>query len=296
MNARTWLVFVALGIVWGIPYLFIKLAVRELSPFDVAWGRITLAVLILLPIAWQRRALRPLRAHLMAVCAFGLLEFAIPYSLLALCERWIPSSVAGILIAAVPLTMVPISHLFGVHEPLGSRRLGGLLLGLAGVATLVGFGAVSGWSGWAGVGCMLIVTICYATGPLVVQRYLHEVDSVGSLAGSLLFASALLLIPAALTLPGHLPSRLALGSIAVLGVLCTGLSMIAMFYLIKRAGAARTSVVTYINPAVAALLGVFVLHEHLGISGVSGLALILLSCWLATHGAHAPRTPAIEPG
>lgn len=294
MNARTWLVFVALGIIWGIPYLFIKLAVRELSPFDVAWGRITLAALILVPIAWQRRALRPLKPHLKAVCAFGLLEFAIPYSLLALCERWIPSSIAGILIAAVPLTMVPISHLFGVHERLGPRRLGGLLLGLAGVATLVGFGTVSGWRGWAGVGCMVIVVSCYATGPLLVQRHLHDVDSVGSLAGSLLFASALLLIPAALSLPARMPSRIALGSIAVLGVVCTGVSMLVMFYLIKRAGAARTSVVTYINPAVAALLGVLVLHERLGLSGLAGLILILLSCWLATHGVHPTRPAAVE--
>ena len=229
MNARTWLVFVALGIIWGVPYLFIKLAVRELSPFDVAWGRITLAALILAPVAWRRRSLSVLNTHRGAVCAFGLLEFAIPYTLLALGERWIPSSVAGILIAAVPLTMVPISRLFGVHERLGWRRLGGLLLGVAGVATLVGFGTVSGASGWAGVGCMVIVTTCYATGPLIVQRHLRQVDSVGSVAASLLVASAVLLVPAALTLPGHPPGGLALGSIAVLGILCTGLSMMGMF-------------------------------------------------------------------
>ena len=294
MNARTWLVFVALGIIWGVPYLFIKLAVRELSPFDVAWGRITLAALILAPVAWRRRSLSVLNTHRGAVCAFGLLEFAIPYTLLALGERWIPSSVAGILIAAVPLTMVPISRLFGVHERLGWRRLGGLLLGVAGVATLVGFGTVSGASGWAGVGCMVIVTTCYATGPLIVQRHLRQVDSVGSVAASLLVASAVLLVPAALTLPGHPPGGLALGSIAVLGILCTGLSMMGMFYLIKRAGAARTSVVTYINPAVAALLGLWVLHERLGLSGLAGLVLILLSCWLATHGAYQARPPALE--
>ena len=294
MNARTWLVFVALGIIWGVPYLFIKLAVRELSPFDVAWGRITLAALILAPVAWRRRSLSVLNTHRGAVCAFGLLEFAIPYTLLALGERWIPSSVAWILIAAVPLTMVPISRLFGVHERLGWRRLGGLLLGVAGVATLVGFGTVSGASGWAGVGCMVIVTTCYATGPLIVQRHLRQVDSVGSVAASLLVASAVLLVPAALTLPGHPPGGLALGSIAVLGILCTGLSMMGMFYLIKRAGAARTSVVTYINPAVAALLGLWVLHERLGLSGLAGLVLILLSCWLATHGAYQARPPALE--
>lgn len=294
MNARAWLVFAALGILWGLPYLFIKLAVRELSAFDVAWGRITLAALVLVPVAWQRRALRPLKTHRGAVCAFGLIEFAIPYSLLAMSERWIPSSVAGILVSAVPLTIVLLSRRFGVHERLGARRWIGLVLGVIGVAALVGFGTVSGARGWSGAGLMLIVTVCYAIGPLIVQRHLHEVDSVGSVTGSLGVASAALLIPAMLTLPERVPSALALESIVVLGILCTGLPMLGMFYLIKRAGAARTSVVTYINPAVAALLGVSVLHERLGVSGFLGLALILASSWLATHGAPARGSSAIE--
>ena len=296
MNTRAWLVFFGLGIVWGVPYLFIKLAVRELSPFDVAWGRVTLAALILVPIAWKRGTLRALRTHRAAVCAFALAEFALPYSILAASERSIPSSVAGILIAAVPLIMVPTARLFGVHERLGTRRLAGLLLGIGGVITLVGFGTVSGAHGWAAIAGMLVVTTCYATGPLIVQRHLHAVDSVGAVAASLLVASLLLLIPAALTVPRHAPGALALGSVAFLGVVCTAVSMLGMFYLIKRAGAARASIITYINPAVAALLGVGVLHERLGISGPAGLALILLSVWLATHRAPQERLPAVEPG
>lgn len=296
MNARCWLVFVGLGIVWGLPYLFIKLAVRELSPLDIAWGRITLAALLLAPLAWRRGTLTALRTHTAAVSAFALLEFVLPYSLIAASERWIPSSVAGILISGVPLATVPAARLFGLHEPLGTRRWIGLLGGLLGVAVLLGFGSVSGTRGWIGVAGMLFVTLCYAAGPMIVQRHLHAVDSLGALAASLLVASGVLAVPAALTLPERMPSVLALGSVAFLGAVCTALSMLGMFYLIKRAGAARTSVVTYINPIIAAALGVVVLHERIGWSEPLGLLLILLSVWMATRGVPPARAPAAGPG
>ena len=296
MRARAWLVFLGLGIVWGLPYLFIKLAVRELSPWDIAWGRITLAALLLAPLAWRRGTLTALRTHTAAICAFALLEFVLPYWLIAASERWIPSSVAGILISGVPLATVPAARWFGLHEPLGARRLSGLLGGLLGVAVLLGFGSVTGARGWIGVAGMAIATLCYATGPMIVQRHLQHVDSLGALAASLVVASAALTVPAALSLPERMPSALALGSVAVLGAVCTAAPMLGMFYLIKQAGAARTAVVTYINPIIAAGLGVIVLHERIGWSGPLGLVLILLSVGLATHRGSPAPAPAAEPG
>lgn len=291
MSARAWLAFATLGITWGLPYFFIKLAVRELSPFDVAWGRITLAALILLPIAWRRGALRTLITHKSAVVAFALVEFAIPFSAISMGERWIPSSVTAILIATVPLTMALISRFFGVHERLGAARLIGLAVGLAGVIALVGFGALSGLRAWTGVGCVLIATIGYAVGPLIIQRHLHSVDSIGPVAGSLSLASLLLLIPAMLSLPRGMPSAIALSSVGILGLVCTALSMLVMFYLVKNAGAARASIITYINPAVATLLGVVLLDERLGIGGMVGFGLVLLGSWLATRRS-APAASA----
>ncbi|MGH8297982.1 MAG: DMT family transporter [Steroidobacteraceae bacterium] len=283
MSARTWLVFAALGIVWGLPYLFIKIAVQEISPFDVAWGRITLAALILLPIAWRRGALRALITHKRAVLAFALLEFTIPFPAIAMGERWIPSSVTAILIATVPLTIALISRFFGVHERLGALRLTGLMVGLGGVVALVGFGTLSGPLAWVGVGCVLIATLGYAMAPLIIQRHFHSVDSIGPVAGSLSIASLALLVPAMLSLPRRWPSALALSSVAILGVVCTALSMLLMFYLVKHAGASRASIVTYINPAVATLLGVVLLDERLGVGGLIGFGLILLGSWLATR-------------
>jgi drug/metabolite transporter (DMT)-like permease len=291
---RAWLAFGALGVIWGIPYFFIKLAVQELSPFVVAWGRVALATLILLPIAWHRGSLRSLASHKAAVLAFALAEFVVPFSAIAIGERWIDSSVTGILIATVPLTIALISRFFGLHEPLGATRLSGLLLGLVGVAALVGLGTISGVKGWTGVACMLVATLGYAIGPLIVQRHLGSVDSFGPVAASLLVGCIVLLPFAIYSFPSHLPSALALTSMAVLGAICTALAMLLLFYLISQAGASRASVITYINPAVATLLGVLVLHEHLGVGGVIAFALILLGSWLATRGARrrAAAAPA----
>ena len=294
MSWRGWFAFVALGIIWGLPYFFIRLAVQEVSPFVVAWGRIVLATAILLPLAWRRGALRSLGEHKSAICAFAVAEFAIPFSAISIGERWISSSVTGILIAGVPLTITLISRFFGIHERLGVWRLLGLGLGLLGVVALLGFGTISGPLGWAGVGCMLIATLGYAIGPLIIQRHLSGLDSIGPLAASLLVASLVLAIPAIATLPPHLPSVLTLSSIAVLGIVCTSVAMLLMFYLVTHAGAARASVITYINPAVATLLGVLILHEQLGVGGYTAFALILLGSWLATLGAADARATRAE--
>ncbi len=291
MSWRAWGAFAALSIIWGLPYFFIKLAVAELSPMTVAFGRVTLAALVLVPIAWRRGALRSLGGHRTAIFAFAMAEFVIPFALISVGERWISSSVTGMLIAMVPLSIALMQRFFGVHERLGFWRILGLGLGFIGVAALLGFGTISGPLGWAGVACMIVSTLGYAIGPLIIQRHLSGLDPYGPLTASLLAASLVLAIPAALSLPAQMPSATALASMAILGVVCTALAMVLMFYLVNHAGASRAAVITYINPAVAALLGVSLLHERLGVGGVLAFALILLGSWLATRGA-APRRTA----
>jgi drug/metabolite transporter (DMT)-like permease len=276
--------FAALSIIWGVPYFFVKLALQELSPIAIAWGRVVLGALILLPIAWKRGALRAVLDHKAAVCAFALVEFVIPFSAISLGERWISSSLTGILIATVPLTITLLSRFFGLRERLGPWRLMGLLLGFVGVATLLGFGTIAGLPGWTGVGCMLLAVLGYAIGPLIIQRHLGDIDSFGPVAASLLVASIVLLPAAAFAFPAQMPTPPVLWSIAILGAVCTALAMLLMFYLIGHAGASRASVITYINPAVATLLGVSLLKEHLGSEGLAAFALILLGSWLATRG------------
>jgi drug/metabolite transporter (DMT)-like permease len=274
---------VALGIIWGLPYFFIKIALQEVSPLIVAFSRVTLAALILMPIAWRRGALRSLWQHKMAITAFALVEFAIPFSVISLGERWISSSVTGILIAMVPFSIALLQRFFDVRESLGSARIIGLAIGFVGVVALLGTGPISWPLGWAGVGCMLLATIGYAIGPLIIQRHLHGLDSIGPLAASLAIASVMLIIPAAAEFPSMMPSAAVLVSIAILGVICTAVAMLLMFYLVRHAGASRATVITYINPVVATLLGVWILQEHLGLGGFVALVLILLGSWLATR-------------
>jgi drug/metabolite transporter (DMT)-like permease len=291
---RAWAAFAALCVIWGIPYFLIKVAVAEVPPLLVAWCRLLLATGVLLPIAWRRGALGSVRGHTAALCAFALAEFAIPFAVISCGEQWISSSVTGILIATVPLWVVLLARSFGVHEPLGARRLIGLALGFIGVVTLLGFGTISGPWGWAGVACMLIAAFGYAVGPLIIQRHLRELDAVGPLATSLAIALVLLTLPAMRVLPAHWPSAAALTSLVVLGILCTAIAMLLMFYLVNHAGASRASLITYINPAVASLLGIGLLHEHLGAGGVAAFGMILAGSWLASRRAAHRLEPQLE--
>jgi drug/metabolite transporter (DMT)-like permease len=280
--------------VWGLPYFLIKLALVDISPADLAWGRVALGALVLLPIAWKRGALRSVAAHKRAVVAFAFAELIGPFFLISMGERWISSSLAGILVATLPLTLILLSPAFGLREPLGTRRLIGLAAGFIGVVVLLGIGSVHGLTAWAGVGCLLLATLGYAIGSIIVQKHLSNTDELGAVAVSLGIASIVLLPAALWAAPGHLPALLSLVSVAVLGIVCTAFALQLYFYLIRRAGAARASVITYINPAVAALLGVGVLHEPFGLAGGLGLSLILLGSWLST--SRAPAAPESEFG
>ncbi len=295
MTLRTWLAFAALCILWGIPYFLIKVAVIEIPPFVIAWGRVTLATLILLPCAWRTGALRQLRHHKVALIAFALAEFAVPLAAIALGEQWVSSSLSGILIATVPLCVAALSRFFGVREHFGARRLAGLVIGFIGVVALLGLGTITAPLGWVGVACMLLAALGYAIGPLIIQRYLGGLAAIGPLAASLLAATVILTIPAVLTWPAHWPSLVALASLLTLGILCTAIAMLLMFYLVSRAGASRATLITYVNPVVATLLGMGLLHERLGLAGAAAFPLILLGSWLASRAeASRPRYQAPE--
>jgi drug/metabolite transporter (DMT)-like permease len=287
MKLRTWLAFLALCLIWGIPYFFIKKALGDLSPVCVAWGRLVFGAIVLLPVAWKRGSLRDLRKYGRYIVAFAVLELVGPFYLIALGESWVSSSLAGILLAAVPLMVVILAPVVGVKEHLGQRRLIGLIVGLVGVMALLGIDSLHGSKEWIGAGCILLATVGYATGPLIIQRHLREVDSLGVVAASVAIGAAVLTVPAILSAPAVFPSHSAIASVAILGVVCTALGLLLFVYVISHAGASRAAVVTYVNPAVAVLLGVLILNEHFGVGAGVGLLLILMGSWLATGGAKA---------
>jgi len=283
MPLQATLTFCALCLIWGIPYFLIKVALVDFSPAMVAWGRITLGALVLFPLAWHRGGLGVWRRHKTALTAFAVAELVIPFSMIAVGERWISSSFAGILVATVPMTVVLLAPTFGIKEMMTARRILGLFIGFVGVVALLGIDRISSPLQWAGAACIAIAVVGYAAGPLVVQRYLADVDESAAVAVSLVIASIILLPFALLTLPATTPTMHGVASLAALGIICTAAAMLLYFYLINAAGAARASVIAYVNPAVAAILGVLVLNEHLGIGSIAGLILILAGSWLATQ-------------
>jgi drug/metabolite transporter (DMT)-like permease len=285
MTVRTWTAFIALCLIWGTPYFFIKHALAELSPVWVAWGRLVCASLLLVPIAFWRGALKGMARHWLTIVAFAVVELAGPFYLIALGERYISSSLAGILLAGVPLIVVIVAPFMGVHEKVGPRRLAGLAIGLIGVVALLGLDSARDANGWFGAACILVAAVGYAIGPLIVQKHLAGADSLGVVSASVVVGATVLTIPAIFTAPAMFPSAVAIGSVVILGMMCTALGLILFVYVISHAGASRAAVVTYVNPAVALLLGVFLLDEHFGAGPALGLALILLGSWLATSGS-----------
>ncbi len=282
MTFRTLILFAILCVFWGIPYFFIKLALVDIAPVCVAWGRITLGALVLIPLGWHRGVLRPAARHKTAILAFAVTELVIPFSLIAFAETSLSSSITGVLVATVPLTVVIIAPMFGVRESMGVRRLVGLGVGFVGVIVLLGFDSISGSAQWIAVACMAVAIMGYAVGPLVVQRHLAGVDEIGAVALSLGVASMILLPFAAASMPHTVPSLLSLCSIGVLGLFSTAGALLLYFYVIHAAGAARASIVAYISPAIAAVLGVAILHEPFGMGIALGLGLILIGSGLGS--------------
>jgi drug/metabolite transporter (DMT)-like permease len=245
--------------------------------------RTGIGAVLLVPIAAARRELQPLVARWRRLLAYTVVELAIPWVLLSKAEQRLPSSLTGLLVAAVPLVGAVLAWSLGDRDPLGPRGYAGLLIGLAGVAALVGFD-VSGAS-IGSVALVAIVVLGYASGPLILARTLSDLPPLGVVAASLGLC-ALGYAPFALThLPAVTPPARVLAAVVVLGVVCTALAFVLFFYLIAEVGPVRATVITYVNPAVAVVLGVVFLNEAFGFATGVGFVLILTGSFLATTPA-----------
>ena len=270
--------------IWGIPYLMIRVAVRDLSPGTLVFARTFPATLLLLPLAFQRGALRPVLRQWRLVAVYTIVELGVPWLLLAGAEQHLTSSLSSLLVATVPSIGLLANRATGQSDLLDRRRLAGLAMGLAGVAVLVGID-VRGTSLPAAAE-MAVVVVGYAVGPIIINRRLADLPSVGVVTVSLGMA-ALAYAPWALThRPGHLTGSV-IASVVGLTVICTALAFVLFFALIAEVGPSRATVITYINPAVAVLMGVAVLGEPFGVGIAVGFPLVLVGSVLATAPASA---------
>jgi drug/metabolite transporter (DMT)-like permease len=296
MSRRGWALFVAMSLIWGIPYLLIRFAVEDFAPGTLVFARTALPALILLPLAFRRGLIRPLLPHWRVLAVFTAVEIAAPWWLLGAAEQRLTSSMAGLLVASVPLIGVVAAFVAhraaggpgiggpgaggpGADDPIDARRLLGLAVGFAGVVALVGI-EVRG-NDLIAVGQVVLCAVGYAVGPMIIARRLSHVPSLGVIAVSLTFA-ALAYAPYALT---HLPESVSprsAASVLVLAVVCTAIAFLVFFALIAEVGPARATVITYVNPAVALLLGVVLLGEPFSAGIAVGFPLILVGSYLAT--------------
>jgi drug/metabolite transporter (DMT)-like permease len=286
-------------LIWGIPYLFIRIAVGEVTPATLVFLRTGVAAVILLPIAARRGALRPVLVRWRPLLVFAVIEIAIPWFALSSAEQRISSSLTGLLTSAVPLVGVAVAPLFGNREGIRRINLAGLLVGLAGVAAIVGLDLRA--TGWLPLAEMAVVAVCYAVGPAILSRFLSGLPSVGVIAASLGVCAAGYAPAAVVQWPRTIPSTGVFASVAVLALICTALAFLLFFALIAEIGPVRATVITYINPAVAAVAGVLVLHEMFTAGMGIGFVLVLIGSTLATRRARAvspePATaPAVRVG
>ena len=286
MSRKGWITFAAVSVVWGMPYLFIKIAVDEgVSPAFLSWVRVAMAAALLLPLAARSGALRGLRSKLGPLAAFALLEICIPFPLIAFGEQHVASSLAAIIVASLPLIIALLAIRLDQEERVRGLRLVGLFVGLGGVVVLFGIDVSGSTDELVGALAILLATVGYAGGPMVVKRYLSGPgDPMGPVAVAMLLATIFLAPAALLSAPSEMPSGDAVAAIVVLGVVCTALAFLLYFALITEVGPSRASVITYINPVVAVALGVTLLDESLTAGAVAGLLLILAGSWLSTGG------------
>ncbi|HEY5334309.1 MAG TPA: DMT family transporter [Solirubrobacterales bacterium] len=295
MSRRAWGAFAAVSVLWGLPYLFIKIADDGgMPPLVLAWSRVVLGAAVLLAIAWRAGTLPSLRGRGRWLVAFALVEIAIPFPMIAAGEQRVASSTAAILIATVPLLIALLSLRFEPTERVGGRRLLGLLVGFAGVAALVGVDVSGDGHELLGVGAVLIAACGYAGGPLILKRGLADLDPIATMGTCLAIAAAILTPFAAFDLPSAAPSGGAFASVVVLGLLCTALALVLMAILIDAAGPSRASIITYINPVIALGLGIAFLGESPGPGSLIGLALILVGSWLSTRTSTQIRRARIS--
>ncbi len=292
MTRRGWLLFAAMGVIWGVPYLLIKVAVGEVTPATLVFLRTAGGALILLPLAAGRGDLRPVLAHWRVLMAYTAIEIAVPWLLLSYAERRLSSSLTGLMLAAVPLIGALLARVAVSADRLQRRQVSGLAVGFAGVAALLGLDVGAG--DLDAVGEMAVVAVCYAVGPMIIARRLGGVPVLGVVAASLAIVAVGYAPIGILQFPAHVPSGEVIAAVAGLAVVCTAIAFVVFFALIAEVGPVRATVITYVNPAVALTLGVALLHEPLTVGAGLGLALILLGSFLATRRVAAPAADSAE--
>ena len=294
MTRRGLVLFAALGVAWGIPYLLIKIAVGELDPAMVVFGRCLLGALLLLPLALARRQVLPVLRRWRPLLVYTVVEIVLPWFFLSTAEQRLPSSTAGLLLAAVPIVGVAVAFLSGRPAGFTLGNWGGVLLGMLGVAALVGLDVAG--SDLVAVAQLGVVVVGYALGPAILSRWMSDLPGLGVVSLSLAIA-AVVYVPVVLltgSVPAEWPSAPVTASVVTLAVVCSAAAFLLMFALVAEVGPVRMTTITYVNPAVAIAAGAIVLHERVTVWTIVGFVLVIAGSFLVTRRSASTRArPAV---
>jgi drug/metabolite transporter (DMT)-like permease len=290
MSRRNLILFLLAGFLWGIPYLFIRVAVDPdtgFSPAIVVFIRVFIGALILIPISIYDRSFFAAIKGWKYIAVYALFEMVIPWILIGTAEQSISSGLAGLLVASVPIFSTIITSLYGDKTVWQPRRLIGIAVGFIGVFLLVGIESFTGSSDPVAILMMLGASVGYAYAVIYITRKMPGVSGVAINAIAMAM-TALFYSPALLILwPEHQISHSAIYSVIALGIFSTGIAFAVFFTVMAEIGPARASLVTYMNTAFAVVLGVMILSEPLTIGIIVGLPLVLIGSYLASRKASA---------
>jgi drug/metabolite transporter (DMT)-like permease len=298
MDRRAWSLLLALSAIWGASYMLIKIGVRDLSPGMLAFARVALGAVFLLGFAWSRGALAGFAGVAGSVVLIGLSQIAGPFLLLAAGETEISSSLAGILVTSAPIFTALLAIRVDQEERLGGARLWGILIGLVGVALLLGVDLGHSGDQLLGGLAVLGAGFGYAVGGLLAKHRLAGKPSIG-VAAWVTTAGGVLLLPVAVAgWPTAAPSVGPAVAVAVLGFVGTGVAFAIFYELVATIGPGRAYTVTYIAPGFAVVYGAILLEERITVATVCGLALIVVGSYLAAGGVlrSRPRREGARPG
>ena len=284
MSRRNWTLFILVGFIWGVPYLMMKEAVRELSPFIIVFSRTIIGAAVLIPIAMKRGTLRQaFGKNFKYVLLYAIGEMVFPWIFITSAEKKISSGLAGLLVATVPIWSSILASLRGDKTVWHAKRLAGMLLGFVGVGLVVGLESLKGHQDRISIGIVLLAAVGYASAVTMLTAKVPGVDGV-AINGVAMFITAMIYLPLSLThLPAHAPSATALISVISLGLFPTALTFYLFFILLYDIGPARASLVTYLNTAFAVILGIIFLHEKITTGMIVGLPMVLIGSYFASR-------------
>ena len=290
MSRKGWALFALVGVLWGVPYLFMKVAVDELSTPVIVFSRLLIGAAVLVPLALYEKTLRPALKYWKYIALYAVAEMVIPWTLITNAQKDLSSGVVALLVATVPIWATLFAHHTGDSTAAHRTRIFGIALGLIGIVFLVGIETLNDFGNMRALIQVLIASASYAYAVNMITRKAPETSGV-AINGIAMALSTVIFAPFALThLPTKTPSSEAILATIGLGVICTAFAFWVFFIVLKEIGAARASLVVYPNTAVAVVLGIFLLDEQLTLAIAIGLPMVLLGSYFASR---KPSTPVI---